>query len=169
MIKGSNFDGFAKSQTSISYKKDLLGALNDMFCKKMVFMDACYSGKAVQGSKATDDELELSGEIAKLVSANAGTRTFVSCSAKQLSYEDAKWQNGAFTKALLEAFNAVPNKKNVADKDKNGVVNIAELYDYVYVRVPEIIKTKKDPKPQTEQTPFMPESQRREDLPIFAL
>ena len=53
-----------------------------------------------------------------------------SSSASQTSRKDARWQNGAFTKAVLEALGS-----DDADENKDGLLSATELARYVDRRV----------------------------------
>ena len=111
--------------------------------------------------------------LTKLAAMHPGMSTLTSCRANELSYEDAAWQNGAFTEAMMEAFSdrsCQDNQGNFkADADNNKVVTLGELYDFLQRRVPELVKTQK-PQAPTNQIPFMPENQlNKEDTPIYVI
>ena len=65
---------------------------------------------------------------AALVGPNVTVLT--SSSAAELSREDPKWGNGAFTKIVLEALS------NRADANRNGLISISELTGYLTRHVP---------------------------------
>lgn len=62
-----------------------------------------------------------------------------SSSADKPSREDAKWQNGAFTKVLLEALGGA------ADTNKNGVISMSELTDYLTAKLPPLTEGDQHP------------------------
>ena len=62
-----------------------------------------------------------------------------SSAGSEVSREDPKWQNGAFTEAFLEALG------RVADTNKNGVVSVNELTGYLTRRVPQLTDFKQTP------------------------
>jgi len=64
---------------------------------------------------------------------------FASSTGDQLSWENPKWGNGAFTKALVEGL------RGEADKAKIGVVRVSALEDYVYDRVKDLTGGKQKP------------------------
>ncbi len=156
--------------TSIDYKEDILGVLDTIKCKKYVFIDACQSG-AIQdldeGSKGGLNN--ISDAINNLISAENSLRSIVSCSKDELSYEDPAWENGAFTEALIEAFNDVEGKTEKgnarANADGDAVLTMGELYGYLSERVPYLVKTTKPKAPK--QHPFMPKNDKSEDLPLI--
>ena len=53
-----------------------------------------------------------------------------SSKADKLSREDKKWENGAFTDVLLEAFG------RAADADNNSLISMGELTSYVAANLP---------------------------------
>jgi hypothetical protein len=50
----------------------------------------------------------------------------------EVSREDPRWNNGAFTKALLESLG------RAADTNHNGMISMSELTTYLSGRVPEL-------------------------------
>jgi hypothetical protein len=53
--------------------------------------------------------------------------------ADKVSYEDEKWGHGAYTKVLLDALSAAD-----IDTDKNGVISMGELTDYIDKHLDEL-------------------------------
>jgi uncharacterized caspase-like protein len=62
--------------------------------------------------------------------AAANVTVLTSSSGSQTSREDSAWQHGAFTKALLEAFN-----DPAADINHNGLINANGLAAYLTAHV----------------------------------
>jgi hypothetical protein len=154
----------------LDFKTDIMDYLDPITCKKLLLIDACHSGAAyaVTGSKAAEDK-EISDALARLVAASPGLTTLTSSDRSQLSYEDDRWQNGAFTEAILEAFGGkAAQGMGKADVDNNKILTIKELYDYIKKRVPALVKQFKANAP-TDQTPFKPESELDEDIPIYEI
>jgi len=149
---------------TIDFKKNVLEVLSPINCKKLIFLDACHSGGAKDGYGM------LSKAVVDLAEAQPGVSTLSSCSSTEKSYEDAKWGNGAFTKAMLEAFGDVQcndiNGAFRADTNEDGIIRLGELYSFLRRRVPELVK-QTIPNAPTTQTPFMPESQLDANLPIY--
>lgn len=79
----------------------------DINCKLVVFVDACYSGALMDGNRsaATNHFIE------QLRRAKNGTILYASSSSDTKSKEDDTWKNGAFTKALVEAFNGAAREE----------------------------------------------------------
>jgi len=136
-LQGDDYDPAERKNTSVSYKDDISAVLDDIPCKKLVFIDACHSGGGARASSA-----DLNYEIQKLNSIKKGLTTIVSSRADEESYEDARWQNGAFTESIVEGL-----ERGRADQDFNGIITVDELYDYISAKVPKIVSTIKN-KPQ---------------------
>jgi Caspase domain len=148
--------------TCLDFKEDILGVLSPLNCKKLILLDACQSGAAasddrlVTGSKSM--EADISNAIQRFVDAESDLVCISSSSERENSYEDPKWQNGAFTEALIEALTNAPTlingKIEKADKDNNGFVELKELYDFISLRIPQMVQETK----QKKQTPKMKEA-----------
>ncbi len=149
---------------TIDFKSDILEVLSPINCKKLIFLDACHSGGAKDGYGA------LSKAVVDLAKSQPGVSTLSSCSSTEKSYEDASWGNGAFTKALMEAFHDTEctdiNGGFWADGNRDGIIRLGELYAFLRRRVPELVK-QAIPNAPTTQTPFMPENQLDAELPIY--
>lgn len=161
----SDFNPSSPSASSVNYSYVIDKYLNPMNCKKILFVDACHSGIGVDG-KTTDDsralvDSHLSESLSRANATLSGGATFASCADEQLSYEDPKWENGAFTEAILEALEgrSGPNEKGInitADvgscKDciyddgttyaGDGFIAVGELKNYLEKRVPGLVKSK---------------------------
>ncbi|MBL7766461.1 MAG: caspase family protein [Chitinophagaceae bacterium] len=152
-IQGDDFKDIYKETYSVAYD-EIVSRLNEVDCKKLIFLDACFSG----GAKATPAEInEAIGELNKQ---HSGTSTFSSCSNDEYSYEDEKWGNGAFTKAILEAC-----RDGKADVNKNQIITIEELYQYVKSRVPVMVEEVK----HKSQHPVMPVNDLIRETPLYIL
>ncbi len=93
----------------------------------LVFLDACRSGGA---TLPADRSLR-----AALAAPNVSV--FTSSSAGESSLEDAAWQNGAFTEALLEALRR--------DPDRDSLVRISDIAAYLSDRVPALTRNRQHP------------------------
>lgn len=151
---------------AVDYKTDILEVLNNINCKKLVFLDACHSGGAKDGFGG------VSKAVIDLAKTQPGFSTLTSCGSTEKSYEDKAWGNGAFTEALLDAFSGKSCNDSggtfVADTDGDRIIRLGELYDFLRRRVPELVKSGV-PNAPTGQTPFMPESQLDKNLPVYFL
>jgi hypothetical protein len=149
----------AGEQSLIDYQNDIIKQLDPLRCRKLVFVDACHSGSFDTSQKESGDAAALVNGTSKALletsAAANGTSTLASCRADESSWEDAHWGNGAFTEAILSAFN------NEVYKDTNGefaptsgddILTIGELFVYLQRRVPQmLLETGK----QGSQHPFI--------------
>ena len=104
--------------------------------KVVMFVDACHSGNAMGGRRAAPDVNALVNELSDVES---GAVVFTSSTGKQFSLEDAKWQNGAFTEALIEGMNGG------ADLFGNGSITVKALDAFLAQRVKELTSGKQSP------------------------
>ncbi|MCA9915091.1 MAG: caspase family protein, partial [Anaerolineae bacterium] len=168
LLLPSNYDSRYERTRTIDCQQDIVQELEKIECKKVVLIDACHSGAA--DSKALSD-VARADALTKLAAMHPGMSTLTSCRANELSYEDANWQNGSFTEAIMEGFaNKACMDENgayQADIDRNHIITLGELYDFLRRRVPNLIKTQK-PNATTNQTPYMPENQLdRANMSLF--
>ena len=92
----------------------------------LVFLDSCHSGGA-----------NLNGNINKLN--EKGVVVFASSTGSQTSSERDDWQNGAFTKALVEGLNGA------ADLMQDGKITITRLDAYISNRVDKLTGGQQEP------------------------
>jgi WD40 repeat protein len=114
--------------------------------KVIYFMDTCHSGNLKLTTSRGIGEMDLTGLINELTSAENGTIVFCSSAGKQVSVESPEWGNGAFTKALLEGLGGK------ADYLGKGTITVNQLDLYISERVKELTKGKQTPvtgKPDT--------------------
>ncbi len=133
-IPGSDYNEDLNKSTSLNFETDIINMLQSVNCEKLLFIDACHSG--------------LVADLMTIINNNDPFPTILSSRENELSYEDPTWQNGAFTKVILEAFQ---NKKVKADKkmiqansNNDEVLLIDELYRFLSLRVPHIVGTVKN-------------------------
>ena len=150
-IQADDYDPIRKKTTSIAYD-DLADNLKSMPGKKIVFIDACHSG----GAKAQISAINQAIRQHRLT--KEGVSVITSSQEDQTSYEDTAWQNGAFTEAILQALTGK------ADNDRNGILTIEELYQYLRQAVPSMVKQRKN----QLQMPFMTSSELG-NLPIYVI
>jgi uncharacterized caspase-like protein len=92
----------------------------------LVLLDACHSGATtMNGATIAMDSTTL-----RLGLAAANLTVLTSSSGSQTSREDPAWQHGAFTKALLDAFN-----DPAADINHNSLINANGLAAYLMAHV----------------------------------
>lgn len=132
-VQGNDYSPLRQLSTSVSFRHELVNILEAIPCKKIIMIDACHSG----GARANPADINF--EINKLNSIKNGLSVFASSRGEEQSYEDVKWQNGAFTSALIKALN-----EGKADHDKNGIISLNELQQYVTGEVATMVKTVKN-------------------------
>ena len=105
---------------------DFKDAAEKINCKFVVFADACYSAGLLEGNRsaAADHFVE------QLRRSKNGMLFYASSSGDTKSKEDPTWGNGAFTKALVEAFNGAARK----DGDEGLSTRALDAYLYDAVR-----------------------------------
>ncbi len=175
LILPSDYSPKYEAIYSLDYERDIVHYLKNINCKKLMFIDACNSGAAyasVSGTKSVTDD-GLAKAINQINSTLSGMSTFTSCRKREKSYEDEKWQNGAFTEAILEAlqnqsFADKKGKNYLADTDKDGILTIGELKTFLANRVPYLVKNQKKEAP-TSQVPLMTNNELGDDFPLFVL
>ncbi len=112
--------------------------------KVIAFLDTCFAGGAGGTKGPTQPDVDRLAN--SLASAEKGIVVFTSSTGRQFSQESDKWQNGAFTKALVEAL------KGGADYQHDKRISIAELEVYLSHRVQELTDGEQSPtsaKPKT--------------------
>ena len=99
--------------------------------KIVVFIDACHSGNVMKESSTTRRNItpNINALINELISAENGAVTFSSSSGRQYSLEDKTWNNGAFTKALVEGLSGK------AVSNDQGRISVKSLDAYIAERV----------------------------------
>lgn len=179
----SDYDPSFKSTTTVSYKSMIDNYLNKIVCKKALFIDACHSGVSIGGR--ADADIRISRLLREANSIASGMATFTSCSDNQLSYEDASWQNGAFTEALLEALygkKVFVNDTNELISPDSGLpgaegagyaddtfLSFGELKTYLEKRVPFLV-SKKRSEGNNLQTPVIEiQAPLQEKTPLFQI
>ena len=116
---------------------DFKTTLSSITGKAVAFLDTCHSGNILGSSqKGLND---MSGVISELASAENGLVVFSSSTGRQFSLENASWNNGAFTKALVEG---VDGK---ADEQHSGRVTYKMLDLYVSERVKSLTQGNQSP------------------------
>jgi hypothetical protein len=157
LIQASNFDNSAKQATSVSYE-NIISTLAAIRCKKIVLIDACFSGGVNRSTtvRTTDNE-SINDLITQLSFQQPGLVTITSSTKSQPSYEDKSWQNGAFTEAIIDAF---------TNGDINGdkVVTLSEMYSHISKQIPSIVKSVK----QQSQQPTIT-TEKLGNIPIYEM
>jgi hypothetical protein len=103
--------------------KDAAEKINSKF---VVFADACYSAGLLEGNRSAAAE----HFVEQLRRSKNGMLFYASSAGDTKSKEDPTWGNGAFTKALVEAFNGAARK----DGDEGLSTRTLDAYLYDAVR-----------------------------------
>ena len=122
---------------------DLKNTVLSIAGKAVLFVDTCHSGNVMGTRRGVTDINQVVNELA---SVENGAVVFTASTGRQFSLEDAQWQNGAFTKALVEAIGGK------ADYNGKGKVTINMLELYLSERVKELTNGQQTPatsKPDT--------------------
>ena len=169
-IMPSDYDPDFKSLTTVDYEREILKPLKYVDCKKLIFIDACHSGAA--GAK--NERVGLNKYILELNETTPGLLAVTSSGREESSFENAKWQNGAFTKAIEEAFHGAPVQSangailqpNLEETEEGyRIIRMDKLYDFLLARVPDLVGTlgkdykqnplKETDNPELESIPFL--------------
>jgi uncharacterized caspase-like protein len=118
---------------------DLQDYLTKIGGKKLFFFDTCYSGNVLPGSRAPDSLPNVDKFANELKAAENGIIVFASSTGNQLSQERGEWNNGAFTKALVEGMRGAAARPDLA------AISISDLHGYVSRRVRELTDGKQSP------------------------
>jgi hypothetical protein len=119
--------------------------------KVLTFMDTCHSGSIDLGRRSVAAN-DINGVINTLAASENGAVVFASSAGNQFSLESPEWGNGAFTKALIEAF------EGQGDYTRDGLVSINEINLYVGERVKELTGG--------QQTPVLQKPDSIRDFPL---
>jgi uncharacterized caspase-like protein len=145
-----DYDDNHKERTTIS-DSELKDYLTKIGGKKIFFFDTCYAG-AVIGTRATDTQPNVDKFANELKAAENGIVVFTSSTGNELSQEKDEWNNGAFTKAVVEGM------RGAAARQEVPVIMISDLQGYVSRRVKELTAG--------NQRPMMAMPKTIEDFPI---
>ena len=123
--------------------------------KKMLFMDACHAGSALDGQRGVE-RVDLSEAVNDFAQAESGMVVFGASTGREVSYESDDWHHGAFTKALIEGIG-----EGKADLTHQGTVTTASLDFFLAERVKELTNGR--------QHPVMTRPKTVPDFPIAAV
>ncbi len=125
---------------------DIYDMLNRVESKRMItFLDSCYSAATVNRKNQTRDiQVEIPWENFE----GEGRVTISASNGKQLSLEMDSYQHGIFTYYLLTGMKGKAD--GTAGKERDGVVEVEELWNYVKDKVSETAK-----KEGNRQTPVL--------------
>jgi WD40 repeat protein len=145
-----DYDDSRVERTTIS-DSELQDYLTKIGGKKIFFFDTCYSGAILSG-RATSTQPDVDKFANQLKAAENGIVVFTSSTGNELSQEKEEWNNGAFTKAVVEGL------RGAAARPQNPVIMISDLNGYISQRVRELTGG--------NQKPMMAMPKTVEDYPI---
>lgn len=96
---------------------------------KLVFADACHSGSMLAMRSTTKVQDTIDKYYGAFTDTRGGTALLLSSKSEETSLEDSGLRQGVFSHFLMKGL------KGEADTNKNKVVSITELYNYVYKKV----------------------------------
>jgi hypothetical protein len=118
----------AESPNNFITEEQIRDTLVNIKGKAILFIDTCFSGKATGKFSRHDTKLIAN----RLSSADSGVIVFSSSDGKQESLENKEWNNGAFTKELIEGL------AGKADYRKEGIVTHKGLDYFVSHQVRQL-------------------------------
>lgn len=121
--------GFVAYDGALSYARIRKAMATGKCRNKMIFADACFSGK-----------IRTNGSQSSVQSAKkANVMLFLSSRSDETSIERRSMQNGFFTTFLQKGL------RGGADKNRDRIITARELYEYVHASVVEISNGKQHP------------------------
>lgn len=130
-----DFDGF---NNKIAHE-EVAAAFNK--CKarfKLCLADACHSGSLI-AMRSAEPEPELVKFYASLAKSVSGTALLMSSKAEETSLESAGLRQGVFSHFLIRGL------KGEADADKNKLVTVQELFDFINDKVRDYTGNRQSP------------------------
>jgi len=126
--------------TAIS-KDEIVRTISKRRGAMIVMLDACHSGATMDRMPpvTSPGRVDMNRLVNELSDKSLGVLVYASANGRQFSYEHPDWQNGAFTRAMLEGLSGK------ADHHKRGYVDTEELSSYVRFRVKELTNELQEP------------------------
>lgn len=138
-------DGY-KNRLTYDELKTILG--NSKAKQKVCLADACFSGSLLAMKSAYSQSLNLF--YTSLRESAGGTAFLLSSKQEEVSLESQGLRQGLFSHYVIKGL------KGAADVNKNKIVTIKELYDYVYQNVKEYSQSAQTPTIAGNYDPNMP-------------
>lgn len=123
--------GFVAYDGKLTYTQVRKAMASSMCKNKMIFADACFSGKIRTSGKSSQSSVQAAKK--------ANVMLFLSSRSNEKSIERSGMQNGFFTTYLQKGL------RGGADTNRDRVITAKELYDYVHKGVIEISHDKQHP------------------------
>ena len=123
--------GFCAYDGDLPYKEVRRAMAKSKCRNRMIFADACFSGKIRTGASSSQSELTDAKK--------ANVMLFLSSRSNETSIERKSMKNGFFTTYLQKGL------RGGADVNKDRVITAKELFDYVHTNVVELSNGKQHP------------------------
>ncbi len=130
---------------------DIVDTIRYLQGRVVYFMDACHSGN-LDFVRRSVGGVDLNGLIQDLSAAETGAVVFSSAAGSQYALESPAWGNGAFTRAMLQAF------RGDGDYNNDGAVSVNELNLFVSQEVKQLTNN--------QQTPVLQKPDSIRDFPL---
>ncbi|HEX7332796.1 MAG TPA: caspase family protein [Pyrinomonadaceae bacterium] len=127
-----NVDPNRLLRTGLTFS-DIRNTVSAIAGKALFFVDTCHSGNSI-GLSTRRGPLDINIIINELASAENGVVVFSASTGNESSLEREEWNNGAFTKALVEGINGAAALGN------SGRITYNMLNLYISERVKELTK-----------------------------
>lgn len=127
-----NVDPNRLLRTGVTFS-DIRNTVSAIAGKALFFVDTCHSGNSI-GLSARRGPLDINMIINELTSAENGVIVFSAATGSESSLEREEWDNGAFTKALVEGINGAAAVGN------SGRITYNMLNLYISERVKDLTK-----------------------------
>ena len=112
---------------------DIRRTLRNLAGKAVLFLDTCHAGQAMADTALRRGNVDIDGVINDFVTAENGVVVFASSKGKEVSLERDDWQNGAFTKAVVEGLH-----EGQANLLNTGKITASMLDVFVAERVKQL-------------------------------
>ena len=123
--------GFCAYDGDLPYKEIRKSMAKSKCRNKMIFADACFSGKIRTGGSSSQSEVTDAKK--------ANVMLFLSSRSNETSIERRSMKNGFFTTYLQKGL------RGGADVNKDRIITAKELFDYVHTNVVELSTGKQHP------------------------
>ncbi len=122
----SDFDGL-KNLVKHTEVKEILQSSKAKH--KIVFADACHSGSMLAMRSSSTVQATIDKFYGAFTDVKGGMALMLSSKSEETSLEDSGLRQGVFSHFLMRGL------KGEADKNRNKIVTITELYDFVHAHV----------------------------------
>ena len=127
-------------KTSLA-KQELVDFIKNSNGRVLLFIDTCHSGAIVDVRNADlSDPVNLLDSLETAVNSSGGEKVVIAASkGGEFAHENSDWENGAFTEAIVEAF------ENGHGTDATGTMSVLGLATWVSSRVQQLTYNEQTP------------------------